>query len=128
MSSRAKKKAIRRPLPPPADPLAADARRLVRHGITPQDLEKAEKAAYDKGFERGKLFVLKDCYAAAVLAFKDAEQEADAEDCTAFLRKMDDYVTYSLTTEDLMDAALRNAGVTISFREAFSEERIQERA
>ena len=121
MSSRAKKK-IKRPQKP-LDQLTADARRVCRHGITPADLEQAEHRMFSKGFEEGKTFVLRDCYAAAALAYKDMTG-ANVDNVTEFLRKLDDYVTYSLQTEDLINKALDEAGVELNFREAFSEERI----
>lgn len=100
------------------------AARIERHGITMHDLELAEKRQYQDGFRDGKEFVLKDCYAAAALAYKDMVPEADSDAVTEFLRKLDDYITYSLTTEELMDKALEEAGVEICFREALAEDRV----
>ena len=122
MSNKPKKK-IKRPQRTTNSPEMI-ARRIERHGITLHDLEVAEKKQYEIGFLQGKEFVLKDCYAAAALAYKDMVPEADSDAVTEFLRKLDDYVTYSLTTEELMDKALEEAGVVLQFKEAMSEDRV----
>ena len=122
MSNKPKKK-IKRPQRTTNSPEMI-ARRIERHGITLHDLEVAEKKQYEIGFLHGKEFVLKDCYAAAALAYKDMVEGATSDDVTEFLRKLDDYVTFSLTTEELMDKALEEAGVVLQFKEAMSEERV----
>jgi len=122
MSNKPKKK-IKRPQRTTNSPEMI-ARRIERHGITLHDLEVAEKKQYEIGFLQGKEFVLKDCYAAAALAYKDMVEGATSDDVTEFLRKLDDYVTYSLTTEELMDKALEEAGVVLQFKEAMSEDRV----
>lgn len=124
MSNKPKKK-IKRPQRTTNSPEMI-AQRIERHGITLRDLELAEKKQYELGFAQGKEFVLKDCYAAAALAYKDMVQGADADAVTEFLRKLDDYVTYSLTTEELIDKALNEAGVELHFKEAMSDDRVVE--
>ena len=124
MSNKPKKK-IKRPQRTTNSPEMI-ARRIERHGITLRDLELAEKAQYQQGFADGKEFVLRDCYAAAALAYKDMIPDADSDAVTEFLRKLDDYVTYSLTTEELIGKALEEAGVELHFREAMSEDRVVE--
>lgn len=128
MSSRAKKK-IRRPLPP-ADRDKLDARRMVRHGITPQDLAAADKSGYDRGTRVGREYVLKDCYAAAAMAYMDECRErgvdCDRERVRAMLIRMDDYVCNALTSEEIIDDAWRQVGLRLEFTGAFPEDRIQE--
>lgn len=129
MSSRAKKK-IRRPLPPP-DQNKLDTRRMVRHGITPQDLETADKRGYERGSKVGREYVLKDTYAAAAMAYMDECRElgrpCDREHVRAFLIRMDDYICNALTTEEIIDDAWRQVGLYLKFDEAFPEDRIQEK-
>lgn len=122
MSNKPKKK-IKRPTRTTNSPEMI-AKRIEKHGITMRDLELAEKAQYQMGFQDGKEFVLKDCYAAAALAYKDMVEGADSDAVSDFLRKLDDYVTYSLTTDELIDRALEEAGVEIHFREALAEDRV----
>lgn len=68
---------------------------------------------------------MKTCYAAAVLALHDLEGYSTVRN-TRFLRLMDKYVTDTLTSEEIMDDALEKAGVSINFRELFTEDRITE--
>lgn len=127
MSSRAKKK-IRRPVRMDADTM--DARRMVRHGITPQDLQAADKRGFENGFEAGKIYVLKDTYAAAAMAYQDVCRErgidCDRERVRALLVRMDDYICNALTSEEIIDDAWRKVGLHLEFSEAFPEDRIQE--
>lgn len=123
MSSRAKKK-IRRPVQISQTEL--EIRRMTRNGITPHDLEKADYDGYKRGFENGKIFVLKDCYAAAALAYRDMTGSSDNEAICTFLQKLDHYVTYTLTSDEIIDQVSRELGIVIDFKETFPEDRITE--
>lgn len=128
MSSRAKKK-IRRPLPPP-DQDALDTRRMVRHGITPEDLAAADRRGYDRGTKAGREYVLKDTYAAAAMAYMDVCKErgipCDREQVRALLIRMDDYICNALTSEEIIDDAWRKVGLYLEFTGAFPEDRVVE--
>lgn len=128
MSSRAKKK-IHRPLPPP-DRDKLDTRRMVRHGITPQDLAAADKSGYDRGTKVGREYVLKDCYAAAAMAYMDVCKErgipCDRETVRAFLVRMDDYICNALTADEAIDDAWRQVGLHLEFSGVFPEDRVVE--
>ena len=81
------------------------------------------------GFAEGSLaacnYAMKTCYAAAVMALHDLEGYSTKRN-TRFLRAMDNYVTNTLTSEEIMDEALEKAGVVINFRDPFPEDRVQE--
>lgn len=124
MSSRAKKK-IRRPVPKPSPDRAA-VTRMTRHGITPQDMERADYQGFRRGFEQGKLFVLKTCYAAAALAYRDMTGCQDKQSICDFLQKLDHNVTYTLTSEEIIDRVNRELGIVMDFKETFPEDRITE--
>lgn len=128
MSSRAKKK-IRRPLPQP-DQDALDTRRMVRHGITPEDLAAADRRGYDRGTKAGREYVLKDTYAAAAMAYmdvcKDRGIHCDREQVRAMLIRMDDYICNALTSEEIIDDAWRKVGLYLEFSGAFPEDRVVE--
>ena len=98
----------------------------MRHGITPEDLEKADYSGYMRGFENGKLFVLRDCYAAAALAYRDMTGVSEKEVICSFLQKLDHYVTYTLTSEEIIDKVSLELGIVMDFKEAFPEDRITE--
>lgn len=128
MSSRAKKK-IRRPLPP-ANQDVIDARRMVRHGITPRDLDAAGKRGFEQGANASREFVLKTAYAAAAMAYQDACKErgidCDREQVRALLVRMDDYIINALTAEEAIDDAWRQVGLHLEFSGAFPEDRVVE--
>lgn len=130
MSSRAKKK-IRRPLPPP-DQDKLDARRMMRHGITPKDLEDADRRGFDRGANASREYILKNTYAAAAMAYQDVCRErgidCDRELVRALLIRMDDYICNALTTEDIIDDAWRQVGLHLEFTGAFPEDRVVENA
>lgn len=87
------------------------------------------EAAYQQGYEDGWKaacdYCMRTCYAAAVLALHDLEGYGTKRN-TRFLRLMDNRVTETLTSEEIMDDALQKAGVAINFKAPFTEERIQE--
>lgn len=87
--------------------------------------EEVHRQGYEEGWHAACNFCMRTCYAAAVLALHDLEGYSTVRN-TRFLRKMDAYITESLTSEEIIDEALEKAGVQINFREPFPEDRIQE--
>ena len=87
--------------------------------------EYTYQEAYRKGRLEGINYAMKTCYAAAVLAARDMEGYGHKRS-TRFLRRMDEHVTLSLSSEEIMDEAFERAGVRICFREPFPEDRIEE--
>lgn len=92
--------------------------------------EGTYRQGYSEGWHAALTFTMKTCYAAAVSAFQDLEgyfiDGYSAGRNARFLQIMDDYITNTLTSEEIMDEAFEKAGVSINFREAFPEDRIQE--
>lgn len=128
MSSRAKKK-IRRPLPP-VNQDVVDARRMVRHGITPKDLEAAGKRGFEDGAQASRQYIIKMCYAAAAMAYMDECKErgvdCDRETVRAMLIRMDDYIINALTAEEAIEDAWRHVGLHLEFSGVFPEDRVVE--
>ena len=87
--------------------------------------EETYHQGYAEGWHAACNYAMKTCYAGAVLALHDLEGYSTVRN-TRFLRQMDGYITNALTSEEIMEEALEKAGVSINFREAFPEERIQE--
>lgn len=87
--------------------------------------EEAYQAGYRDGWHAALDFAMKTCYAGAVLALHDLEGYGAVRN-TRFLRAMDEYITTTLTSEEIIDEALEKAGVKICFRGAFPEDRIEE--
>lgn len=92
--------------------------------------EETYKAGYAEGWNVACNYAMKTCYAAAVMAFQDFEgwqiEGYRTERNTRFMRALDDYVTNTLSSEEIIDEALQKAGVAINFREPFPEGRVQE--
>ena len=130
MSNRPRKK-IRRPQPR-VDRDEQDARRMVRHGITPNDLEAAGKRGFDAGASAGREWMLKCSYAAAAIAYMDACAErgvpCEKAHVRALLTRMDDLICNTLTADEIIEEAWNRVGLHIEFSEAFPEDRIQENA
>lgn len=127
MSSRAKKK-IRRPVRVDAD--LQDARRMLRHGITPQDLSAAGKRGFEQGAQASREYMIKLSYAAGAMAYMDECQErgipCDREQVRALLIRMDDYICNALTSEEIIDDAWRKVGLYLEFTGVFPEDRVVE--
>lgn len=108
-------------------------RQLCQNGITPRDMEEACKLAAEDAYKRGKAvavnelgeFFLKTCYAAALLAAHD-EFGFGHDRCMRLLNKLDHHVTYSLTSDELVDEVYEKLGISIDFKKALPDERITE--
>ena len=101
------------------------ARKIAAFRKTSPLAEETYHAGYDDGWNAACNYAMKVCYAAAVMALHDLEGYSTKRN-TRFLRAMDNYVTNTLTSEEIMDEALQKAGVAINFREPFPEDRVQE--
>ena len=64
-------------------------------------------------------------YAAAVLAMSEKEGYRSKRN-TDMLRRMDEHVLYTLSSDEIIEEAFRKGGVLINFREPFTDDRIQE--
>jgi hypothetical protein len=87
--------------------------------------EEVHRQGYEEGWNAACDFCMRVCYAASTLALHDLEGYGTKRN-TRFLRKMDGYVTDTLTSEEIIDQAFEKAGVHINFRAPFDEERVQE--
>ena len=87
--------------------------------------EEVHRQGYEEGWKAACDFCMKVCYAASTMALHDLEGYSTKRN-TRFLRRMDGYVTNALTSEELIDEALKKGGVAINFRAPFDEERVQE--
>ena len=87
--------------------------------------EAVRQHAYSEGWHAACDFCMKVCYASSVKALHDLEGYGTKRN-TRFLRLMDGYVTNAMTSEEAIEEAFTKAGVAISFREPFEEDRIQE--
>jgi hypothetical protein len=87
--------------------------------------EEVHRQGYEEGWKAACGFCMRVCYAASVLTLHDLEGYGQKRN-TRFLRRMDNYITDTLSSDEIIDEALQKAGVAIKFDETFSEERVQE--
>ena len=98
---------------------------FYKNGITLEDMERTHREGYNEGWKAGCEYAMRVCYAAAVRALRQLEGYHTKRN-RRFLQVMDSFVTDTLTSDEAIEAALREAGVQIDFREAMPDERIQE--
>lgn len=125
--NRAQRRAASKQVPAYKRGLTVEQRveRFYKNGITVDDLQKSHEEGYTKGWKEACNFCMKVCYASSVRALHELEGYGEKRN-VRFLRRMDEYVTGSMTSDEAIDAAFEEAGVRISFQEAFPEERVQE--
>lgn len=98
---------------------------FYRNGITVEDLQHSHDEGYEKGWKAACDYCMRVCYASATRALHELEGYSTVRN-KRFLYRMDEHVCNTMTSDEAIDAALREAGVAIDFREAFTEDRIQE--
>ena len=98
---------------------------IRRDGITPERLKEAEALAHRKGFDEGTDHAVKCCYAACCLALK-ALYSFSPKQCREVVDEMDCTIQYAFESGELIDRALKEAGIQIKFEELF--DRIEEDA
>lgn len=99
-------------------------RRWYKQGIGPKDLESEFKNGFNQGFEQGSHGITATCYAAFCLALQDIG--FSREQIKNTLRAADDYICNSLTSLEIRDEVFKRLGLTLDFKEAFSEDRVRE--
>ncbi len=92
---------------------------LAKNGITPNDLQTAKQDGYKLGVES----TMYTCYAAFCLVL-DEEFSTDRETMIRVLQNVDDKVTFTLDSKEIIDEVLEKYGLKIEFRDSF--DRIQE--
>lgn len=98
---------------------------FYKNGITIEDMERSHREGYNEGWKAACDYSMRVCYAAAVRALRELEGYHTKRN-RRFLKVMDSFVTDTLTSDEAIEAALRDAGVAIDFREAMPDDRIQE--
>lgn len=98
---------------------------LVKHGITPQDLETNYNIGFHEGWKSAKFYYLNICYAAAVRTLHRNADVSPAQ-CAEFLKEMDAMIFGEVDKEDAVAAAFAEAGVEFDIQEALPADRITE--
>lgn len=97
--------------------------RLERNGITFEDLDKAEKDGFAKGYEVASADTIKACYAAMCLALKEMHGFGRKR-CKEMLMAVDNIVLYRLTGDDLIEQVWNDIGIRLEFNDPLN--RIEE--
>lgn len=106
---------------------AEDMRKaFVKNGITPEDLQQNYEIGLSEGRTEGIEFAIKTVYAASALALNEIAGWGHKR-CARFMRRMDEIVTTTITSDDVIEDVFEKCGLRIDFREALSEDRITER-
>lgn len=86
-------------------------KRLMRNGITLDDVTKAIKDGYDNGWRDGNDNSMRVCYAAA--AYVLHQHNIDHETIAEFVQAMDAFVATSYTGPDSLDWVFDQTGIQI---------------
>ena len=95
----------------------------VMGGYALHDINRAHEDGYSEGWHAACGYCMRVCYAAAVRAAHQLEGYGTVRN-KRFLRLMDEIITCTLTSDEAIEAALKEAGVEINFREVIPEERV----
>lgn len=98
-------------------------KRLIKNGITPQDLEAEYNKGWEAGFAKAAEPVIRSCYAAVCLALNDLHGFGQKR-CADVLNAIDKHMLYSLTSKEAIEEVYKRMKLKIEFREAF--DRVQE--
>ena len=101
--------------------------RIVRNGITVDDVDREKEEAWHAGFTDASRETMRTIYAGVVWTlaqerWKGCEWEQD--DIIAFMRMMDDRILDSLSSTEDIDKVFAETGIELHFDEAF--DRVQE--
>ena len=102
--------------------MAETKERLMRNGITVEDLENAEQTGYRHGYEAASWEAIKCSYAGIALALE--EEGMTRNDIIRLLRAVDSKVCYALGEDELIDEVFRRLEFQIAFKDPMG--RIQE--
>ena len=97
-------------------------RRLMKQGISPQDLEREYRKGFDAGFKAAGQPMVKTCYAAACLAAHE-KFGFGKKRCLRLLRSLDKHVVDTLTSVEAIEEVYNRVGIHINFNDPF--ERIE---
>lgn len=96
---------------------------LQRNGITLKDLEENYDNGFREGFKKAAEPIVRGCYAGVCLALNDLYGFGHKR-CADVLNALDNHITMSLTTSELIDEVWERMGLKIEFKEVF--DRIKE--
>ena len=100
---------------------------LIQNGITPEDLEKEWHDGYNTGWAKASPGASKTCYAAFALALHELYGFGKNR-LERVLNRADNLIIEYLTTEEIIDAVYKEAGLKLNFDDGFEKFQIQDDA
>lgn len=97
--------------------------RIMKQGISPDDLEKEYHTGFDKGFREGGEYTLKTVYAAVCLALA-SEFKFGRDRAMRVLQATDKIVCESISAPETIDEVFDRLKLRIAFKEPF--DRVEE--
>ena len=89
---------------------------LIQNGITPEDLEKEWYDGYKAGWAKASPGVTKTCYAAFAMALHELHGFGKNR-LAHVLNRADNLIIEYLTTEEIIDAVYKNAGLRMNWND-----------
>lgn len=87
---------------------------MVKHGLTPKDLEKAKKEAFNEGIATGKEIAVRTVYAAALLTLREQFGFGNQR-AIRFLTDLDQKVCYTVDSDEVIDKVFDEFGFKLKF-------------
>lgn len=98
---------------------------LFKNGITSEDLEQEWNRGYRAGLADAGVPVFKQAYAAACLTLHEQFGCGQIR-CERFLKAMDEKITMTLTSQEIIDEVFDQIGLRINVKEPFDRiERVE---
>lgn len=92
--------------------------KLIKNGITQQDLEANYKKGFDDGFKASGEPMVKTCYAAACLAAK-SEFGFGKQRILRLIQAIDKRVLDSMSSYEIVEQVLADCGIRLDFNDPF---------
>ena len=96
---------------------------LQRNGITVKDLQDNYDKGFHEGYKKAAEPIVMGCYAGVCLALNELYGFGHKR-CADVLNAIDNHITMSLTSTEIIDEVWQRMGLKLEFRDAF--ERIRE--
>ena len=100
---------------------AEQAKRLIRNGITQQDLDKSYQEGHLDGYKQGTDKTLRTVYAGVALELLDNGNST--EDTISFLRNLDNRLITSIDAKEDIEEVFERTGIMLMLKEDFDRVR-----
>ena len=95
-------------------------KRIMKNGITAKDLQDAYDRGRKEGFANSAEPVMHSCYAAVCLALRELYGFGQKR-CCDVINSMDQHMTNSLSSQELVDQVFKDLKITLAFKSIFGD-------